>query len=84
MRVIQILFVITMEIGITKQYDNIVGRWDDLIDEKRLDDMASQLADDYCKAKNCGHVLPNDLEIAHDSVLIGLKRKYLVYVDYGK
>ena len=56
--------------------DNIVGRWDEPIDEKRLDDMASQLADDYCKAKNCGHVLPNEWEIAHDCVLIGLKKGF--------
>ena len=31
--------------------DNIVGRWVEPIDEKRLNDMAVQLADDYCKAK---------------------------------
>ena len=55
---------------------DIVGRWDEPIDEKHLDNMASQLADDYCKSKNCGHILPNDCEIANDCVLIGLKKGF--------
>ena len=59
--------------------DNIVGRWVEPIDEKRLNDMAVQLADDYCKDKNCGHIMPNDWEIAHDCVLIGLKKVLELY-----
>lgn len=66
-------------IDITNQYDNIVGRWVEPIDEKRLNDMAVQLADDYCKDKNCGHIMPNDWEIAHDCVLIGLKKGLELY-----
>ena len=38
--------------------------------------MAVQLADDYCKAKNCGHVLHNEWETAYDCVLIGLKKGF--------
>ena len=59
-------------------YD-IVGRWVEPIDEKHLNDMAVQLADDYCKDKNCGHIMPNDWVIAHDCVLIGLKKGLEVY-----
>ena len=59
-------------------YD-IVCRWVELIDEKRLNDMAVQLADEYCKDKNCGHIPPNDWEIAHDCVLIGLKKGLELY-----
>ena len=60
-------------LDIINDYD-IVGRWVEPIDEKRFNDMAVQLADDYCKDKNCGHVQPNEWEIAHDCVLIGLKK----------
>ena len=59
-------------------YD-IVGRWVEPIDEKRFNDMALQLADDYCKDKNCGFIMPNDWEIAHDCVLIGLKKGFELY-----
>ena len=69
--------IICNDDGIDTINDNdIVGRWVEPIDEKRLDDMASQLADDYCKAKNCGHAQPNEWEIAHDCVLIGLKKGF--------
>ena len=41
---------------------DIVGRWVEPIDEKRLNDIAVQLAADYCKDKNCGHIPPNEYD----------------------
>lgn len=72
--------IICNDDGIDTINDNdIVGRWVEPIDEKTLNDMAVELAAEYCKDKNCGHIMPNDWEIAHDCVLIGLKKGLELY-----
>lgn len=43
------------------------------IDEEELEDISYELADMYCKEKNCGHVMPNDFEIANDCIKIGYR-----------
>ena len=41
------------------------------VDGEGLDRLTELLADKYCKEKNCGHINPNDWEIAKDCIKIG-------------
>ena len=41
------------------------------MDIDKIEKLAAEEADKYCKEKNCGHICPNDWEIANDCIKIG-------------
>lgn len=50
---------------------DIVGKFEEPINKEEFDRLVAQLADKYCKEKGCGHINPNDWEIANDCIKIG-------------
>lgn len=56
---------------------DIVSEWRETIDAEELDRLACLEVDRYCKESNCGHIMPNDWEMAHDCIKIG----YLKAID---
>lgn len=56
---------------------DIVSEWRETVDDEEVDRIARLEADRYCKESNCGHIMPNDWEIAHDCIKIG----YLKAID---
>lgn len=50
---------------------DVVSEWRETADEEEADRIACLEADRYCKESNCGHIMPNDWEIAHNCIKIG-------------